>query len=613
MTTITGDVGVGWGSAPSAVFPGKSYVRVRPADTVTTDTGVTMLPVPAPKEIASDGTWSLSIDPLPATFAYVFEFIIDAGRFKSRAFTKLVPATGSHAFADLEDVVAPGGGGYAPPPWTADVFTARDETLAAASDVVELQDATIAGRIVDPDSETKAALSATSADIAKRTEAAVGMRRAVADVVNGRIPASVSSELPAIAADPATRRWALGAIVSVVAPGSGYVVGEVLTLAGGAFTTPAQVKVTSVSGGGVTGVSIYRAGIYTASPPAGNYQQASSSGAGTGLQLTLQFSGRPSALNVDESTAYAANGGILRFTGNGPANIASTGAFGNAVGNGTACFFDFETDASAIEIVMLAFNSEYAIFVDDRRIGLDALLTDSSGSWIVAQLTYATSKKRRVRVFCGKNGGLHSVRIATTGGRTVTAPTVARMLAWGLGDSYMFGTGARALAATSFMTMCAELGIDGLPDGIGGAGWVNSTGGSALARVNAKLAALTRTPDIIVWDLGYNERSSTPSTVVAAMESAILRAKELVPNAQHIAFSPATPLGETGQLLALKQAMAAKLAELNVHMVDQSNWVTSRTRALYTSTDNDHPTPAGHDLIGARKAAAVRPYLQLAE
>lgn len=469
---------------------------------------------------------------------------------------------------------------------------------------------TIGEQIEDVDTPARQAVDARAVDIARSIESAVGQRRAVADVVNGRVPSGMSGDLPAIAAAPNARKYGLGAVAAILQAGGGYVVGEILTIGGGTSSAAALVRVTSVSSGAITGVAVLSAGVYSATP-ANPASQSASTGAGQGAFFTLQWSGRPSALRTDESTSYTANGGVLRFTGNGPGNIASTGAYGNTVGNSTAWFFDFETDATTIEIVLLAFNSEYTIFVDDRRIGLDKLETDSSGGWIVAQMTYSVSRKRRVRVFAGKNGALHTVRIANAGGRTVTAPTVDRMLVWGLGDSYMFGTQARALSASSFMTMCAELGVDGLPDGIGGAGWRGSSGGSAIERVNAKLAALTRTPDIIVWDLGYNERSASTSEVVAAMEATIARARELVPNAQHVAFSPATPLGETAQLLALKLAMAASLAEMGVHMVDQSNWITARTRALYTSSDNDHPTPAGHDLIGARKAASVRPYLAI--
>ncbi len=71
------------------------------------------------------------------------------------------------------------------------------------------------------------------------------------------------------------------------------------------------------------------------------------------------------------------------------------------------------------------------------------------------------------------------------------------------------------------------------------------------------------------------------------------------------------PLGSTANLAALRDAMAVKFAEHGIHMVDQTDWVTSRTTGLYTNADNIHPSVVGHAYIGARKAAAARPYLTL--
>ena len=47
---------------------------------------------------------------------------------------------------------------------------------------------------------------------------------------------------------------------AVLAAGSGYAVGDVITLAGGTSTTAAQVRVTAVNAGAVTAVAVYLAG-----------------------------------------------------------------------------------------------------------------------------------------------------------------------------------------------------------------------------------------------------------------------------------------------------------------------------------------------------------------
>ncbi|PPQ31776.1 hypothetical protein CCR94_08040 [Rhodoblastus sphagnicola] len=93
---------------------------------------------------------------------------------------------------------------------------------------------------------------------------------------------------------------AIGSVASasVVAGGSGYAVGDTLTMAGGVFATAAVLKVTSVSSGAVTGVSVQTAGAYTqAAPPTATMTitpavaQASTSGGGTGATFKLRWQG----------------------------------------------------------------------------------------------------------------------------------------------------------------------------------------------------------------------------------------------------------------------------------------------------------------------------------
>jgi hypothetical protein len=72
--------------------------------------------------------------------------------------------------------------------------------------------------------------------------------------------------------------------VAVSAGGSGsYQVGDILTLTTGTFTVAAQVEVTSVSGGAVTGVRLYNAGVYSVAPSS---PSATSGGGGTGATIT---------------------------------------------------------------------------------------------------------------------------------------------------------------------------------------------------------------------------------------------------------------------------------------------------------------------------------------
>lgn len=78
---------------------------------------------------------------------------------------------------------------------------------------------------------------------------------------------------------------------AITAIGSGYAVGDIITLNGGsgaAGGTPCTVKVTQLSSGGASGVDIVNPGAYT-TQPTGTFSQASTTGGGTGFQATAQF------------------------------------------------------------------------------------------------------------------------------------------------------------------------------------------------------------------------------------------------------------------------------------------------------------------------------------
>lgn len=79
--------------------------------------------------------------------------------------------------------------------------------------------------------------------------------------------------------------------VAVNAGGTGYVVGDVLTVSGGTSTTPASVEVVSVSSGVVTGVRVRNAGAYSVDPTLSGASTTGGSGSGCTLNLTMQEAG----------------------------------------------------------------------------------------------------------------------------------------------------------------------------------------------------------------------------------------------------------------------------------------------------------------------------------
>ncbi len=80
----------------------------------------------------------------------------------------------------------------------------------------------------------------------------------------------------------------LSSIDSVAAGGSGYAVGEIITLTGGTFSIAAQIEVLTLSGSAVATARIYNGGIYTVDP-GDPVAQGSTSGSGTGATFNLTF------------------------------------------------------------------------------------------------------------------------------------------------------------------------------------------------------------------------------------------------------------------------------------------------------------------------------------
>lgn len=152
MTTVNGKVEIGPGRAPSQLTRGKSYVRVRVADMVTTSAGILMLPVVGdPTPLEADGSFSIVVDPIPQGYAHIFEFVVDEGRYLSPPIVKRVPASGTVELSELEDMLPVGGPQFAEPAWAAEVKAARDDVESVVAEVPELVQTTVTADIAGRD------------------------------------------------------------------------------------------------------------------------------------------------------------------------------------------------------------------------------------------------------------------------------------------------------------------------------------------------------------------------------------------------------------------------------------------------------------------------------
>jgi hypothetical protein len=118
----------------------------------------------------------------------------------------------------------------------------------------------------------------------------------------------------------------IGVVTATVsAGGSGYVVGDVLTVSGGTQTTVATLTVATLSGSAVATVSISNAGVYTAAP---TNPAATTGGTGTGATFTLSF-----GINNSFTISTAGSGYVeqpaVTFSGGGGSSATANGLIGS--------------------------------------------------------------------------------------------------------------------------------------------------------------------------------------------------------------------------------------------------------------------------------------------
>lgn len=395
--------------------------------------------------------------------------------------------------------------------------------------------------------------------------------------------------------------------VTVTAGGSGYVVGDKITLAGGTPVYATTLIVTAVSSGAVTGAAVLRPGVYAnGSQPTGTITQASTTGGGTGATFTVTYAASLAA-SMESPATTGPTSPVFRFLGTGPANISSSGYYGNAAQNGVPCIWEFTTDAAQLDIKLLGLATKLTVFVNGQRLDDTDQQTDASGAPWLYSIGWATAVPRTYRIFavnCAFGG------VITQNTASVWKPTEQRRpLAWALGDSYTFGTNAAAAARAGINVMADLLGIDVLPDGLGGSGWNTASPNDPVSRINGRLAVLTEKPSIVFLDLGLNDAGGDMAALATRFNAAVAAIRATVPTARIIVFGPATPVGETGNLATVKTTIAGLCATAGLSFIDVANWVNANNKTAYTGGDNTHPTQAGYEYLAARRAQVVSPLL----
>jgi hypothetical protein len=140
--------------------------------------------------------------------------------------------------------------------------------------------------------------------------------------------------------------------VTIVSGGTGYTVSDVLTIVGGTFTAAAQLTVTSVSSGVITGISVPTNGTYTVAPT----NPVSVTG-GTGSSATFNLSlGIRTGLTISVAGSGYVEQPTVTFSGGGGSGAAAyatvgSGAIIKALGVTGTQSLDFYTPASSSNAV----------------------------------------------------------------------------------------------------------------------------------------------------------------------------------------------------------------------------------------------------------------------
>jgi len=150
---------------------------------------------------------------------------------------------------------------------------------------------------------------------------------------------------------------------TIAAAGSGYNIGDTITLTGGTSSVTATLTVATLSGSGVATFTVSNAGVYTVLPT--NPISTTSSGAGTGFTLTGSWSLTATLPVTSAGSGYVEQPTVTISggTGSGGTAYASVGAGSviRALGSTTTQCLDFQSPASLITgVPMMRLRDAYA-------------------------------------------------------------------------------------------------------------------------------------------------------------------------------------------------------------------------------------------------------------
>lgn len=181
-----------------------------------------------------------------------------------------------------------------------------------------------------------------------------------------------------------------------------------------------------------------------------------------------------------------------------------------------------------------------------------------------------------------------------------------------IGDSWGAGAGSDSNTGfSSFGTIATrQLGVNGVIFAARGTGYTTtSTAGGVYSERLARVAAAE--PDLVVVQGSVNDaRQSSAEAVGSASKQLFDDLKAWLPGAVIVATGPMdAPITVPAETAAASAAIRASALEEGVHFIDPvaEGWLPLDNDLF---SDGLHPNQAGYELIGARLAEDLKPYLR---
>lgn len=194
-------------------------------------------------------------------------------------------------------------------------------------------------------------------------------------------------------------------VVAINGGGTGYTVGDILTVTGGTKTHTARVRVTSVSSGVINGIVVDEGGAYTANP-SNPVSVTGGTGSGATFNLTFASNGWTQLVyNQQASSAAVVAGGTGWTTGN-----VATVSGGTRT---TAATFTVTASAGAITSLALLVAGDY------DTVPANAVSLTGAGSGATANITWIDAVGERTLILNGAGSGADNI---VAGFRTYQTP-----------------------------------------------------------------------------------------------------------------------------------------------------------------------------------------------